>query len=222
MHWINFLHYEWFKHKSGKWVWMSMGFTLMWCAMLVYFSQLWVSPLERQLDSHYLKQYYLEQSSYLAYLLIGFHIIHTSLGWLGDSNAYLEVMFGWQYRSFKFGLFGLETVWLVLWHFVLIQLVYGLAFGDWGLLSHLGLKLIMNACVFSGFVVLWLRIKSNYSMLFGLLVLVIHPNIQHITWGYFKIADWLPYTTTELSLHPILGTMTYYWVGFNLSLIKPK
>ncbi|MCU0104896.1 hypothetical protein N7603_04425 [Acholeplasma vituli] len=222
MHWIKFFQYEWVKKRSRKWLLMNLGINLIWLCLLLYFSQLWGPSLERALDARYLITYYKEQSSYIAYLLIGFNIIRHSLDWMGEKHVFLEVMFGPQYLFCKCVLFLVETLWSVCWYFLWIQVFYVYAFNDFTFLIDIWIKLAVNACVFSGYVVLWNRIKSNLSMVFGLLLLVLHPNLNHISirWVDFQII--LPFMTNHFPKHAIGLVMLYYWLGFQMSLLKSK
>lgn len=222
MRWINYFKYEWFKRQSKKWFWMSLGSTAVWILILFYFSHLWQNPLERALDEVYLKAYYQEQSSYLAYLVIGFTMMRYSMDWMGEKYAYLEVMFGAKYLFFKFLLFFVETLWIVTWHFLWIQLFYIMAFQKLVFLWEIGSKLLINACVFSGFVVLWNRIKPNLSMVFSLVFLVLHPNLNNIPIGWIDFNLLFPFMTHKFPLHGIGIVCLYYWFGFQLSLMKSK
>lgn len=222
MHWINFLKYEVMKRKNTRFIWLSMLFFILWIGLLYYFSHLWTNPLERQLNDVYLKAYFIEQSGYLAYFMIGFHMIVSSIDWLSEKKAYLEVMFNTQYVVFKLLQFWLETMMLVIFYGMTIQLIYGVSFNDYAWISSLWIKLSLNACVLSGFVVLWLRVKSTYGLLFGLLVLIIYPNVNSIFGPSIWIDTLIPFNQGIFRFHPIWLTFGYYWISFLLCRIKPK
>ena len=222
MNWINFIRYESHKKTPKKWVWLGCLYYVIWVILLVYFSHLWQSDIERSLNKTVLKAYYVEQSGHVAYLMIGFHLIMKSIDWMSEKKFYLEVMFGQTYVAFKFIQFLVETFWIVVLYFVAIQVIFMLAFFDNTFLGSLWIKLSMNACIFSGFVVLWMRIRTTYSMLFGLLLLVIHPNIQSIASVFVLVKYILPYNTGQWSTYLWWLTLSYYWLAFHLYLIKPK
>ena len=222
MRWIKFFEYELNKRKSTKWVWMTMLFYLLWFGLLIYISHIWASRTERVLQQGYIKQYYIEQSGYLAYLLIGCHIILKSVDWMGEKHAYLEVMFGDTYNAIKMVQFWLFTLGLVLIHGTSIQLVYGLAFHEFVILKTIWIQLSINACIFSGIVVLWIRVKSTYTLVFGVMLLMLHPNLS----AFFPKSTWLtwfiPYNRGRFESYPIWLALGYYWLSYHIQRIKPK
>lgn len=222
MHWINFLRYEVSKRKSTRFMYLSLLFFILWIGLLYYFSHLWTSSLERALNQHYLKAYYIEQSGYLAYFIIGFQMIVLSMDWLSEKKTYLEVMFRGQYLVFKLLQFWLETMMLVIFYGITIQIVFGLAFNDYQWIVNLWIKLILNACVLSGFMVLWIRVKSTYSLLFGLVVLVIYPNMHSMFGPSVWLDILLPYNQGVFSFQPLWLTLGCYWVAFLFCQMKPK
>jgi hypothetical protein len=222
MHWIKYLEYELTKRKSTKWVWMSVVFYLLWIGLLVYFSHLWASPTERLLQQTDIKLYYIEQSGYVAYLLIGCHIMVKSIDWMGERQAHLEVMFGSSYHAIKRIQFLLFSLGLVLIHGTMIQLIYGLAFNEIIILKSLWIQLTINACIFSGIVVLWIRLKSTYVMLLGIMLLMLHPNLS-LSFTDLKVLDWfIPFNRGEFEMYPLGLTLNYYWLSYHLQHIKPK
>lgn len=222
MRWIKFFQYEWTKRRSSKTVWLSILFVLVWGLLLFYFSHLWTNPLERALNLAYLKTYYIEQSGTLAFILIGMHTLILSIDWLSERKLYLEVMFGPSYIVFKLALFWIEVMTLVVFYLTSIELIYGISFGEFRIHEHLWIKCSLNACVLSGFVVLWLRIKSFYGILFGLLFLVVFPNLHELGQTVEWIYGLFPYNLGSFSWHPITVSLSYYWIGYHLSMRKPK
>jgi hypothetical protein len=183
---------------------------------------LWDSPTERLLQQTYLKKYYIEQSGYLAYLLIGCHTIVKSIDWMNEKHAYLEVMFGETYLAIKTVQFWLFTMGLVLIHGTSIQLIYGLAFNEMIVLKTLWIQLGINTCIFGGIVVLWVRLKSTYVMLFGVVLLMLHPNLSAL-FPTVDILEWLiPFNRGQFEMYPIWLFITYYWLSYHLQQIKPK
>ncbi len=222
MHWIKFFDYELSKRKSTKWVWMTLLFYLLWFGLLIYFSHMWSSPTERVLQQAYLKQYYIEQSGYLAYVLIGCHIIVKSIDWIGEKHAYLEVMFGQTYNAIKMVQFWFFALGLVLIHGTSIQLIYGLAFNEMMVIKALWTQLFINTCIFSGIVVLWIRVKSTYTLLFGVMLLMLHPNLNALFPEGHGLRWLIPFNRGTFEMYPIWLSFSYYWLSYHLQQIKPK
>jgi hypothetical protein len=177
---------------------------------------------ERGLNQAYYKRYFLEQSSYLCYLLIGFHIILQTIESMGEHEAYLEVMFGSAFLGFKLIQFWLNALYLVFIYGIWIPIFYFLSFNEFDILMPIWIQLLLNTCVFSGFMVLWIRIKSTYVILFGLMMLVLHPNLNDLLPNR-SLDDWcMPFNRGQFTALPIWLSLTYYWVSYHLQHIKPK
>jgi hypothetical protein len=222
MHWIKFFEYELSKRKTTKWVWMTALFYCLWFGLLMYFSHMWELRTERLLQQSYFKQYYIEQSGYLAYVLIGCHIIVQSVEWMTEKHAYFEVMFKESYIAFKMVQFWFFTLGLVWIHGTSIQLIYGLAFNEIIILKSLWIQLFINTCIFSGIMVLWIRAKSTYVLLSGILLLMLHPNLTTF-FPDARVLHWLiPFNRGRFETYPIWLFMGYYWLSYQLQQIKPK
>lgn len=222
MHWINYFNYDFTKRKPTKWVWLSVLFYVLWVLLLFYFSHVWLSPTERGLNRSYYQQYYSEQSGYLCYLLIGCHTLVYAIEWMGKKDAYLEVMFGSSYLRFNLVQFWLNVMLQVIMYGIWVPIFYALSFQEIDILPNFWIQLSLNTCLFSGFMVIWIRVKSTYITLFGLVMLILHPNLSDLL-PTIRWIDWvMPYNQGTFEWQPIWLALAYYWFAYHLYGIKPK
>lgn len=159
--------------------------------MLLIFSSVFDVATEKLLNQTSNRQYYMTQSAYIMWVLLGSVIVIKSHFINPVSEQYLSMSLKSNYIYAKVMSYLLYVALLSACIYGIYQIIYAVAFDLYIGFDQTFFLLVINGFVLASFMLLWIRIQSKYTMLLGFLVVILLPTVDISSIGFIK--SLLPY-----------------------------